>query len=143
MCVNALSGLFSFLHRQGIAHDERLSRCQCPKRAFLISTKDAICVEKDLAKKCQCPKRAFLISTWLKGNRCHSFQVSVNALSGLFSFLRFYVEKGKDITEVCQCPQRAFLISTVELDNYTSSMYMCVNALSGLFSFLLLFWPWR
>ena len=36
--VNALSGLFSFLHCNENFTGLRLNMCQCPKRAFLIST---------------------------------------------------------------------------------------------------------
>ena len=39
MCVNALSGLFSFLPgAYGLNQMPGSQMCQCPKRAFLIST---------------------------------------------------------------------------------------------------------
>ena len=39
--------------------------CQCPKRAFLISTNTGRLLDHNCLV-CQCPKRAFLISTeWL------------------------------------------------------------------------------
>ena len=37
-CVNALNGLFSFLRYKLILYPDASFRCQCPKRAFLIST---------------------------------------------------------------------------------------------------------
>ena len=99
--------------RQGCRHAKW---CQCPKRAFLISTFPAkIYAPKVTA--CQCPKRAFLISTGtffaesIKGNN------GVNALSGLFSFLRKISTPITPHGVVCQCPKRAFLISTVPSGN--------------------------
>ena len=66
--------------------------CQCPKRAFLISTLAGWSRRDRRAAECQCPKRAFLISTG-----CPS--VEIGRLFG------------------CQCPKRAFLISTVPSGN--------------------------
>ena len=37
-CVNALDGLFSFLHRRKSDHSNGLWVCQRPRRAFFIST---------------------------------------------------------------------------------------------------------
>ena len=44
-------------------------------------------------------------------------KTGVNALSGLFSFLRMIMSKFLDALKKgwCQCPKRAFLISTVLL----------------------------
>ena len=68
-CVNALSGLFSFLPIVMCLLTIAFLMCQCPKRAFLISTyEDEEALQRAVA--CQCPKRAFLISTVPSGNPC-------------------------------------------------------------------------
>ena len=60
LCVNALSGLISFL-RSTERWLRRTYGCQCPKRADFISTRpSSILTPKDV---CQCPKRADFIST--------------------------------------------------------------------------------
>ena len=70
----------------------KCKRCQCPKRAFLISTQRGTRQGCRHAKWCQCPKRAFLISTFPA---------------------KIYAPK----VTACQCPKRAFLISTVPSGN--------------------------
>ena len=66
--------------------------CQCPRRAFLISTA-LIDEEYQITKLGQCPRRAFLISTVPE------------------------VPETPEVPEMCQCPRRAFLISTVPSGN--------------------------
>ena len=66
--------------------------CQCPRRAFLISTA-LIDEEYQITKLGQCPRRAFLISTVPE------------------------VPEAPEVPEMCQCPRRAFLISTVPSGN--------------------------
>ena len=85
--VNALNGLFLFLLErlnEGFG-DENV--CQRPKRAFLISTAKKV---KRLIDNtvCQRPKRAFLISTNLTQQDIQAKVRGVNALNGLFLFLR-------------------------------------------------------
>ena len=64
-CVNALSGLLSFLPDDQQAESEESDEvCQCPKRATLISTNTIKPSDKILHEECQCPKRATLISTY-------------------------------------------------------------------------------
>ena len=65
--VNALNGLFSFLPMANAKGLRRPSMCQCPKRAFLISTY---------------PRR----------KNMQNINTSVNALNGLFSFLQYPLE---------------------------------------------------
>ena len=65
--------------------------CQCPKRAFLISTSyEKLTLEEEAG--CQCPKRAFLISTISEFPKKRAKLLGVNALSGLFSFLQYPLE---------------------------------------------------
>ena len=91
--VNALSGLISFLRCRGAERRDRHFVCQCPKRAYLISTtgREACVLRK--VRLCQCPKRAYLISTIL-----------ATAIA-------------TDLLDVCQCPKRAYLISTLGKDS--------------------------
>ena len=89
---------------------------------------------------CQCPRRALLISTQILTLGMTS-KSCVNALGGLFSFLRpdkatqqgmrrhvsmpsagsshFYTRPSllSNVERVCQCPRRALLISTVPPGN--------------------------
>ena len=134
--VNALSGLFSFLLILNSKGCQYSVMCQCPQRAFLISTEENNLTSDDIEYMCQCPQRAFLISTVVELSETKLFVVCVNALSGLFSFL-LILKTGAYDYDRCQCPQRAFLISTV-FNNPHTLHKRCVNALSGLFSFLLL-----
>ena len=62
-CVNALIGRSPFLldewfevHRYGLL-------CQCPDRAFSISTHELDELMVEVKPSCQCPDRAFSIST--------------------------------------------------------------------------------
>ena len=91
-CVNALSGLFSFLRIRPCYKDDHFNGCQCPKRALLISTTT-------------------------KSSSGTVNAVGVNALSGLFSFLLKTNKKYGGFNYVCQCPKRALLISTVPSGN--------------------------
>ena len=87
--------------------------CQCPKRAFLISTGGVKWWLISLDLVCQCPKRAFLISTPSTRSRTLLRQC-VNALNGLFSFLPATTTiDTRPLQNTCQCPRRAILISTV------------------------------
>ena len=86
-CVNALNGLFLFLHCKMILQRKIILMCQRPKRAFLIST-SADRALYYIETLCQRPKRAFLISTFGR------------------------IDMRAKTEERCQRPKRAFLIST-------------------------------
>ena len=60
----------------------------------------------------------------------------VNALNGLFLFLRNSREAPCSLAFWCQRPKRAFLISTSLGFSTLENMIECVNALNGLFLFL-------
>ena len=88
-CVNALNGLFLFLHPWiGTHAGFNILWCQRPKRAFLISTRQALETSQTYTAVCQRPKRAFLIST-ARGAKRLIEEICVNALNGLFLFLRY------------------------------------------------------
>ena len=63
-------------------------RCQRPKRALSISTPRIKIKGKKWIKRCQRPKRALSISTKNSGNDASIWLWCVNALNGLFPFLR-------------------------------------------------------
>ena len=64
--------------------------CQRPKRAFSISTLSADANDTpEKEKVCQRPKRAFSISTKKNPTNNRSTEIGVNALNGLFPFLRY------------------------------------------------------
>ena len=86
MSVNALNGLFPFLHF--IKSWSSLHWvCQRPKRALSISTEGEYYVRKINSSMCQRPKRALSISTENNKN-ISAYCFSVNALNGLFPFLQ-------------------------------------------------------
>ena len=108
--------------------------CQRPRRASFIST--ITCTYYIyVPEKCQRPKRAFLISTRQITNEIVNKLLCVNALNGLFLFLRESICYSFQNQVQCQRPKRAFLISTKL--RQSSSGNMCVNTLNGLFLFLL------
>ena len=63
----------------------------------------------------------------------------VNALNGLFLFLRRKENQMRLNDIMCQRPKRAFLISTSYTCPVGRRNEICVNALNGLFLFLQLF----
>ena len=117
VCVNALNGLLSFL-RYTIKSDGTLNIvCQCPKRAFIISTQD-ITDKNEYFNKCQCPKRAFIISTviaLLVALVCF-IMCQCPKRAFIISTKTYAVTKATYST-LCQCPKRAFIISTVDSQN--------------------------
>ena len=136
MCVNALGGLFSFL-RQSISRCSPTGRrCQCPRRALLISTK---WIMRNFALTDGCVNAlgglfSFLHSTF---SPCAQKEGCVNALGGLFSFLRricFFgwipIRRGVNALGGLF----SFLQTGGERRPYAQEN--CVNALGGLFSFL-------
>ena len=72
--------------------------CQCPRRAILISTKSKRS-SLDHAM-CQCPRRAILISTEVTCQCRTAYEKGVNALGGLFSFLRSGLIKRTSISNI-------------------------------------------
>lgn len=85
-CVNALNGPAAFLQMFYNYCPYLYYVCQCPKRAYNISTVVGI-FEGIFEELCQCPKQAYIISTDLLW------------LATAFVML-------------CQCPKRAYIIST-------------------------------
>ena len=61
---------------------------------------------------CQCPKRAYSISTKLKMKAQKYQEICVNALNGLTPFLQNTSVMQVMILFMCQCPKRAYSIST-------------------------------
>ena len=76
-----------------------------------------------MEKRCQCPKRAFFIST--KEEACQFLEdiMGVNALNGPFSFLRIYSPSDWGTCNACQCPKRAFFISTDGVDIFFNVLF--------------------
>ena len=87
--VNALNGLLSFLPGVPMKSNYLFLKCQRPKRAFIISTKNKKKSINHCNFMCQRPKRAFIIST----------------------FESVVTDRKDDF--MCQRPKRAFIISTV------------------------------
>ena len=109
---------------------------------------------------CQCPRRALLISTVLVSGGSVSSDGCVNALGGLFSFLRYkgkYYSMFRNMVSMPSAGSSHFYDSsgscivgtrTVSMPSAGSSHFYkdildwvydkmcCVNALGGLFSFL-------
>ena len=85
--VNALNGLTSFLLYSLIHLLRSRQKCQCPKRAYFISTLEEVEPSGFAYDVCQCPKRAYFISTGLRGYQRQFRKSRVNALNGLTSFL--------------------------------------------------------
>ena len=114
-CVNALSGLFSFLHDRKISgkHDEISRGVNALSGLFSFLQKQQGGFKK-MSELCQCPQRAIFISTLLEKDS--------------------HVEGGV----MCQCPQRAIFISTVPSGNphkhWLSSLIfagICLNILNS------------
>ena len=116
-CVNALGGLFSFLlFAEGmiLAAPKNVSMPSAGYSHFYGT------FEMDIdraATKCQCPRRAILISTSLEKVSQSVAQLGVNALGGLFSFLPNVLWWSVALAvKRCQCPRRAILISTEDFE---------------------------
>ena len=109
--VNALGGLFSFLPGRLDCYYADV-RCQCPRRAILISTQLSYLVSYNPVVECQCPRRAILISTKISMGRDQIiYLVSMPSAGYSHFYSRNYHSTSMTIFK-CQCPRRAILIST-------------------------------
>ena len=86
-------------------------------------------------KECQRPKRALSISTVLLQKSCQWKMKCVNALNGLFPFLREWIVE-LNISKNCVNALNGLFPFLRWKDVWVLILFICVNALNGLFPFL-------